>query len=286
MCYFPAHLRCVARNFDQPWSIIESVTTNQPHAAQRDLHLPVTRCELPDGIQLAYADDCGRRHAIALEEAAAVDFGRVRAFRRPSAYRGQRNFPGWWWSVTTKSHVVYKSWLERHHIIEADRDMRVTGIAGQPFELTWPNGKKQMRHVPDLFSRMLDGGGVVTECQPVGKADQDFRRKSAITAAACSVIGWDFRVAGEPDPIWAANLRWLAAYRHPRFGDERLEAMLLELFTCPQPLGEVARQAGDPIRVRPVLYHLLWRGRLSGDLNRPLGETTVLNACAELLEEA
>jgi|GEM_PF-5713691 len=87
MCYFPAHLRRVARNFDQPY------------AAERDLHLPVARCELPYGIQLAYADDCGRRHAIALDEAAAVDFGRVRAFRRPSAYRGQRNFPGSWWSA-------------------------------------------------------------------------------------------------------------------------------------------------------------------------------------------
>ncbi len=95
MCYFPVHLRRVARNFDQPWSIIESVIANQPHAAERDLHLPVARCELPDGIQLAYADDCGRRHAIALDEAAAVDFGRVRAFRRPSAELGTSTRNSW-----------------------------------------------------------------------------------------------------------------------------------------------------------------------------------------------
>ena len=259
---------------------------NQPSGTERDCHLPIEPCDLPDGIQLVYADDRDRRHAVALEDAAAIDFRRVQAFRKPPAYRRQHNFPGWWWAATTRSHVIYESWLGRHHIIEADRDVRVTGITGQPFELTWSEGKKQMRHAPDLFCRMLDGGGVVTDCRSVSSADQDLRHKSAITSAACSVIGWGFRVVGEPDPVWAANLRWLAGYRHPRFGDEHLEVMLLELFACPQPLGEAARQVGDPIRVRPVLFHLLWRGRLGGDLDRPLGETTVLTACADPLEEA
>jgi hypothetical protein len=232
------------------------------------------------------ASDRDRRHAIGLKDAVAIDFGRVRAFRNPPAYRGQRNFPGWWWSATTRSHVAYKSWLERHYIIEADRDVRVAGITGQPFELTWPGGKKQARHVPDLFCWMLDGGGVVTNCRPAEKAGQDFRYKSAIAAAACSVIGWDFRVVGEPDPVWSANLRWLAGYRHPRFGDEDLETVLLELFACPQPLAAAAQHAGDPIRVRPVLFHLLWRARLTGDLSRPLGEMTVLTACSDPMDAA
>jgi hypothetical protein len=111
-------------------------------------------CELPDGIRLVYTDDRGRRHAITLVEARAVDFGQTRSFRAPPAYRGQRNFPGWWWSVTTRSHVVYESWLGRHHIIEADRDARVTGISGQPFALTWASGKRQVWHTPDLYCRM------------------------------------------------------------------------------------------------------------------------------------
>ena len=77
--------------------------------------------------------------------------------------------------------------------------------------------------MPDLFCRMLDGQVVVTDCRPVSRADEKFRRKAAVTAAACSQIGWDYRLVGEPDPVWAANLRWLAGYRHPRFGDEHLE---------------------------------------------------------------
>jgi hypothetical protein len=192
---------------------------------QRDAHAPVEPCELPDDIQLVYVDDRDRRRAIALEDAAGLDFGLAKAFRKPPAYRGQRNFPGWW-SATTRSHVVYESWLERHHIIEADRDARLTGIAGQPFGLTWPAGRRQALHVPDIFCCTFDGGGAVTDCRAVDKTDANFLHKHAVTAAACQVIGWEFRLVGEPDPVWAANLRWLA----------RLAAALAE----PRPLAGLA----------------------------------------------
>ena len=98
--------------------------TNQLHVAERAVHPPIVPCDLPDDIQLVYADDRDCRRAVTLEAASAIDFGQVRPFRKPPAYRGQRNFPGWWWSATTRSHVLYESWLERHHIIEADRDAR------------------------------------------------------------------------------------------------------------------------------------------------------------------
>jgi hypothetical protein len=261
--------------------------TNQPLTPEAGVHPPIPTVELPDGIQLTYADERDCRHVVALEDAASVDYGRSRPFRKSNAYRGQRNFPGWWWSATTRAHVAYDSWLERHHLIEADRDPRVTAIAGQPFELTWPgeNAKRSASHVPGFLFRTLDGKAVVTDCRPVKRTGEDFRYKAAVTAAACNVVGWDFRLVGEPDPVWVANLRWLAGYRHPRFGDEDLEAVLLGLFAEARPLGETAGQAGDPIRVRPVLFHLLWRGRLTANLSRPLGEATVLAACVDPLEE-
>ncbi len=263
---------------------IGSVVTKKVYTVERDRHPPVVPCDLPDGIQLVYTDDRGRRHAIALHEAGTIDFGRTQVFREPPAYRGQRNFPGWWWSVTTRSHVAYESWLERHHVIEADRDARVTGIAGRPFALTWPSGKRQVKHIPDLFCRMFDGGSAITDCRPVSKTDADFRHKCAVTAAACQVAGWEFRLVGEPDPVWAANLRWLAGYRHPRFADPGLEELLVTAFAQPKPLAEAAKQGGDSIRVLPVLFHLLWLGRLTGDLSRPLGTGTVLAASTDPME--
>jgi hypothetical protein len=281
---FTIDIRRVARKFDHLWGMIEIVITNPLRAAEHNSHPPVTPCELPDGIQLVYTDDRGHRRVTALDEGSTIDFGRTRPFREPPAYRGQRNFPGWWWSVTTKSHIIYESWLERHHVIEADRDARVTGIAGQPFALTWSSGKKLVKHIPDLLCRTFDGGSIVTDCRPVRKADTDSRSKYAVTAAACREAGWEFRLVGEPDPVWAASLRWLAGYRHPRFADPGLEELLMSAFTQQRPLAEAARQVGDPIRVLPVLFHLLWLGRLTGDLSRPLGIGTVLTASSDPLE--
>jgi hypothetical protein len=49
------------------------------------------------------------------------------------SFRGQSNFPGWWWSATTGGHVGYESWLERDHVLDFDR--AVTGLSSQPFRL-------------------------------------------------------------------------------------------------------------------------------------------------------
>jgi hypothetical protein len=99
-----------------------------PYDKESDAHAPVEPCELPDDIQLVYVDDPDRRRTVALEDAVEHDFGMAKAFRKPPAYRGQHNFPGWWWSATTRSHVLYESWLASHHVIEADRDARVVAI--------------------------------------------------------------------------------------------------------------------------------------------------------------
>ena len=82
--------------------------TDSPRDKDHDVHIPVESCELPTGIQLVYADDRDRQCTVDLEDAALLDFGQVKVFRRLPAYRGQRNFPGWWWSVTTE---LRSSWV-------------------------------------------------------------------------------------------------------------------------------------------------------------------------------
>lgn len=159
------------------------------------------------------------------------------------------------------------------------------GITGQPFALSWLSGKRQVMHIPDLFSRMFSGHSVVTDCHTVSNVGADFRYKCAVMAAACQVAGWEFRLVGEPDPVWAANLRWISGYRHPRFASSEIEELLVSAFSRPGFLAKTARQAGDPIRVLPVLFHLLWLGRLTGDLSRPLGYGTILTVAADPLEE-
>jgi hypothetical protein len=42
---------------------------------------------------------------------------------------------------------------------------------GWPFELTWPEGKEQVGHMPDLLCRMLEGQVVVIDCHSVSRTN-------------------------------------------------------------------------------------------------------------------
>jgi hypothetical protein len=63
------------------------------------------------------------------------------------------------------------------------------------------------------------------------------------------------------------NLRWLAGYRHRRYARTAVMAALEEVFAEPGPLRDGAAQVGDPVAVLPVLFAMLWRGRLAADLD-------------------
>lgn len=77
--------------------------------------------------------------------------------------RGQKHFPGWWWSATTDRHVGFESWLERDHAMGLDFDREVVAFSSQPFWLYWQVGTRWRRHAPDFFARLVDGGGVVVD---------------------------------------------------------------------------------------------------------------------------
>ncbi len=74
-------------------------------------------------------------------------------------------------------------------------------------------------------------------------------------------------------------------YRHPRClhpkGAAQRAAELERVFARPTALLDGAVAVGDPIVVLPVLFHLLWRGRLVVDLAAaPLGPRSLVRAAA------
>ncbi|WP_406209608.1 TnsA-like heteromeric transposase endonuclease subunit [Streptomyces sp. NBC_01017] len=85
-------------------------------------------------------------------------------------------------------------------------------------------------------------------------------------------MGWSYAPWGELDPVEAVNLRWLAGYRHLRCFNAEVAARLREFFAAPGRLMEGAEEAGDPIAVLPVLFHLMWRQELLSDLSVLLGD--------------
>src|SRR5207237_10924557 len=82
--------------------------------------------------------------------------------------------------------------------------------------------------------------------------------------------GWAYDRVGELPAVRAANLRWLAGYRHPRYARAAVMAALEQVFAEPRPLRAGAAEAGDPLAVLPVLFAMLWRGRVVAGLGSPV----------------
>jgi hypothetical protein len=213
----------------------------------------------------------------------SVAFERVSPVRGFASFRGQRNRPGLWWFSSTGELVGHESWLERDRLMALDADSEVVGVAAQPMWLHWadPGSGRALRHAPDFFARRADGTGVVIDVRPGQRIGDKDAAVFAATAAFCAQVGWEYELAGELDPVRAANLRWLAGYRHPRYAPPALIARLRDAFAAPAPLLAGAAAAGDPVAVLPVLFGMLWRGELAADLDTcRLAPATMVRAAA------
>ena len=227
---------------------------------------------LGEGFEVGFVGGDGAERRVPLAEAARLPLEEARPARRIVSRRGQRHLPGQWWSATDGRHVGFESWLERDHLMLLDFDPAVTAIASQPFWLSWTAADgKARRHAPDYFARRADGTAIVIDCRPEDRRG-DLRDQEAFAAAraASEAAGWEYRLAGGCDPVLVANVRWLAAYRHPRHRVPGIAARLLEAAVVPVPLMGLAALAGDPLAVLPVLFYLLWRHELEAGLLVPL----------------
>ena len=233
------------------------------------------------GCEITFLIDDGTLRRAPLSPAAASSrLEYVAPVRSFPSYRGQRNFPGLWWSATSGRHVGFESWLERDHAMLLDFDPRVVAFAAQPFRLSWREGGQKRSHVPDFFARLDDDTGVVIDCRPADRRPARDAETFETTERACAEVGWQYRLLGVLEPVLAANVRWLAGYRHPRHRRPQVVEPLLEAFTRPTPLLAGAAGVGDPIGVLPVLYHLLWRGVLNVELAVPLSEESFVSPAA------
>ncbi len=193
---------------------------------------------------------------------------------------GKRWGPGWWWSATTGRHVVLGSAAMLTQLMLLDRDPQVTGLAGRPVRLVWRDEAdgRARSWVPQLFARHADGTGLLADCPGTADAGgQRARRAQEVLEAVCAAVGWSYRRLEPPSRVVAANVRWLAGYRHPRnAGSAQLRQAVLGAFAVPRPLMDGVEAVGDPLAVRPVVYHALWCGELSAGLEEPLHERTVI----------
>jgi hypothetical protein len=236
--------------------------------------VPVVAAGVPSGFEVEFVACDGSRTRGALSRCWDVLFDQVgRPVRSFPSLKGQRSFPGWWWLSSTGTHVGYESWLERDNVMLLDADPEVVAVVSQPFWLSWTDevANRPRRHAPDYFVRRRDGAVVVTDVRADDRIEADDAVAFAATEVACRSVGWGYRRVGAVDPVLAANLRWLAGYRHPRNRVDAVAAELIMAFRDHRLLWDGARWVGEPIAVLPTLYHLLWTGRLLADLSTRLG---------------
>ncbi|GAA2046715.1 hypothetical protein GCM10009839_59140 [Catenulispora yoronensis] len=151
-----------------------------------------------------------------------------------------------------------------------DFDRTIAAFSSQPFWLSWHDGRRLRRHAPDYFARRVDGVGVVIDVRADDRIEDRDREAFEATESACRSVGWEFRRVGTLPAVLAANVRWLARYRHPRCRNEDAADALSAVFARPTPLMEGAARAGDTLGVLPVLFHLMWEQVLRADLSQQL----------------
>jgi hypothetical protein len=239
--------------------------------------LRVSAGEYASGVEVGFVNADGVERSGPLTRCWAEPFELTSPTRSFNSFKGQKNFTGEYWAVTSRSLVGFESWVERDAAMALDFDPAVVALASQPFWLAWADGERDRQHTPDHFARLGDGTGVVVDVRPRDLVDEEAAEVFAFTAQVCESVGWQFRQIGDMAEPFRANLRGLARYRHPRCRRGTVAGLLLEVFTEPQVLLAGTERVGDRLAVLPVLYHLLWRQELAADLvSAPLGAATVV----------
>jgi hypothetical protein len=235
-----------------------------------------------DSVEVEWVAPGGRARRAGVDECWGIEFEAASPMRRFPSYRGQRHFPGLWWSSTTESHVGYESWLERDHVMLLDADPEVVGIASQPFRLVFDIEGRTVSHIPDFFVRFDGGGACVVDVRPAHRVGAVDKVKFDATREFCGLVpDWSFRLVHEPDPVLVGNVRWLSGFRHPRHRGGPWTSELTAAFAEPRALIAGVEAVGDPIAVLPVLYHLMWSGELVADLDdTSLDDATVVRVRA------
>lgn len=242
----------------------------------------MTAAPSPTGVELAFIADDGERRGL-LSELWSVRFEGVAPVRPVGSMRCRRNFAGQWWLACAGVHVGFESWLERDHVMLLDFDPNVLAVASHPFWLWWSSGGRSRRHVPDYFARLQDGTGVVIDVRADDGTGRPISEAAAMMTKACTSVGWEYRTVGVIDPVWAANVRWLAGYRHRRCFAADHAFLLRQVLRAPLPLADAVRAVGDPIAVLPVVFHLIRTGVLVTDLrSAPLGGDCVIGLAGGL----
>lgn len=191
------------------------------------------------------------------------------AIRTPRSSSRNRHIPVSAYSMTNAGVIHLESGLEHDLVRRLDRDPTIRRLVAQPLQLQW-TGAEPASHTPDLLS--VDDSRAVTvwDVRALDEQDDDFRAKSRVTRDACTIAGWRYEVFSGLDVIERMNLLWLHGFRRRPPWTERYEnAIRMMAAAGNATVGALFGADDGSEEVKPVVWHLLWAGDLSVDVNAP-----------------
>jgi hypothetical protein len=224
--------------------------------------------------------DDGLTQEFPLDRLRLADFRHSVPWRQVRSRHGQAHYSGSYASATTGGFVVYESRLELARLLMADFDPQVEQIYAQPFRLAARLGGRVRHHVPDFLLVSAAGTARLVNVKPAERLqDPQVAEALAWPGALARQRGWEYEVWSGADATMLENVRFLAGYRRPGVVHADEVECAWECVQDGEQLADAElRLAGERPRheARPALLALLWAGRLTTDLTRPLSGESVL----------
>ena len=201
--------------------------------------------------------------------------------RIPRSYKGQLHLGGKYLFAGTGEHVLFESRLEQDALRFLDHDRAVRHVAAQPLMLKFTFEGRPYLHYPDFLVERTGRPNLLLNVRTEAflRTPQATRAFGAARKLA-DALGWDYETWSESSTVLNLNLRFLGGFRFPPHDCERLMPRVLLACQGVVRLEDLAQRVSPEALVRPVIFHLLWKGRLHADLNCPLGNHTVLRHSA------
>lgn len=213
-----------------------------------------------------------------------ADFLESKPWRTVRSVHGMTHHSGSYASATMGGHVVYESRLELARLLLADFDPTVQGIYAQPCRMAARIDGRVRHHVPDFLLVMRSGVVLVVNVKPADLlANPKIKKALAWPGDLVERHGWGYEIWSGVDPVLLENVRFLAAYRRPGVVPAAEIERAWESVRDGDQLAAAERRlaAGREVHeVRPPIMALLWAGRLTTDLTRPLSGDWVLRRSA------
>jgi len=187
-------------------------------------------------------------------------------FRVPGVHKTQKHIPGFFWVSQVNDLVWYESRLEMIILKQLDFTQKIKAILPQPFCLHFSSDEKRRRHIPDFLIWLEDGQQLLVNVKPRRHVEKPLNQRSFKACADfCETLGWTYVTLSEPNPIFLANLNWLAGYRRipAKFND--FAVVIIDKASERQSIKDLLADVGPPALVRPVLFFLMWKRQLDFD---------------------